>query len=75
MMKNTIARITKKARVGIAALARIIMMTAATPHYASAQTINTANETATSGSCMDEKTVVNETNCSAHSEWKPESLF
>ena len=54
MMKNTIARITKKARVGIAALAGIIMMTAATPHYASAQTINTANETAASGPCMEE---------------------
>ena len=45
MMKNMISNITKKARVGIAALAGIMMMTMATPFTASAQTINSDNET------------------------------
>ena len=57
MMKKTFARITKKVRVGIAALAGIMIMTMAIPHYVSAETIHTANETAT-GSCMDEATRV-----------------
>ena len=54
MMKNKLNKITKKARVGIAALAGIMMMSMAAPLTASAQSISTANETATTNSSMDE---------------------